>query len=193
MARLETWFPTAIYLEDNLFDNAQNLEWKTYCIQKTKDYKSGGDEWEGGTFTSHSSKYNLLEDAKFSPLINAVTLHVNKFVTMHNSFKKYECESAWFNLSYNNNFQEMHTHGESTLSAIYYVATPENSGKLVFEDPREPDMLPIKNITTRNFLSFVKVGYEPIEGQLIIFRSYLRHMVTVNKCQDPRISIAFNF
>ena len=87
----------------------------------------------------------------------------------------------------------MHTHNESTISAVYYISAPTGSGKLVFEDPREPDMLPIKNIPVRNELSFVKVGYEAKEGSLIIFRSYLRHMVTVGTNAEPRISVAFNF
>jgi uncharacterized protein (TIGR02466 family) len=76
---------------------------------------------------------------------------------------------------------------------VYYISAPEGSGKIVFEDPREPDMLPIKNIPSRNDLSYVKVGYEACEGTLLIFRSYLRHMVSLNLNTTPRISVAFNF
>jgi uncharacterized protein (TIGR02466 family) len=87
----------------------------------------------------------------------------------------------------------MHTHNESTISAVYYISAPPGSGKIVFEDPREPDMLPIRDIPDRNDLSYIKVGYEPQVGQLLIFRSYLRHMVTLNTSILPRISVAFNF
>jgi uncharacterized protein (TIGR02466 family) len=87
----------------------------------------------------------------------------------------------------------MHTHNESTISAVYYISAPAGSGKIVFEDPREPDMLPIKDIPDRNELSYAKVGYQAAEGSLVIFRSYLRHMVSLNNNIEPRISVAFNF
>jgi uncharacterized protein (TIGR02466 family) len=193
MPIVEKWFPTTIYQELNLFDHDQNELWKQYALEIEKTTQSGGIEWEGGTYTTHDSKYDIQKDPRFGPLIDAVTNHVYNYVRMHNSKQEYSCDTTWINISRENNFQEMHTHNESTISAVYYISAPPGSGKLVFEDPREPDMLPIKNISVRNELSFVKVGYEAQEGSLIIFRSYLRHMVTVGTNTDPRISVAFNF
>lgn len=193
MPTVEKWFPTTIYQESNLFSQEQNLLWKKHSLAIQQQIESGGDEWEGGTYTTHNTVYDVRHDAIFGPLVDAVSNHVHNYVKMHNSTKEYFCESAWLNISKTNTFQEMHTHNESTISAVYYISTPPGSGKLVFEDPREPDMLPIKDIAVRNDLSFVKIGYEATEGTLIIFRSYLRHMVTIGLNNEPRISIAFNF
>lgn len=193
MLKIEKWFPTTIYQETELFSHQQNLLWKNYCLDIQQQIASGGDEWEGGTYTSHNTRYDVRRDAVFGPLVDAVQNHVFHYVKLHNSTKEYFCESAWLNISGKNTFQEMHTHNESTVSAVYYISTPPGSGKLVFEDPREPDMLPIKDISNRNDFSFVKIGYEVNEGTLIIFRSYLRHMVTMGRNSQPRISIAFNF
>ena len=193
MARIEKWFPTTIYQETDLFSSNQNQQWRDYALEIQRTVVTGGDEWEGQTYTTHNTSYNVRDDKTFKPLLDAVSFHVNQYVKLHNSTRVYACESAWLNISTENNFQEMHTHNESTISAVYYIAAPTGSGKLVFEDPREPDMLPIKDIPNRNELSYIKVGYEPQVGQLLIFRSYLRHMVTLNTNKLPRISIAFNF
>lgn len=193
MAKIETWFPTTIYQETNLFSEETNLVWTNRALEIQNTVLTGGDEWEGKTYTTHNTIYSILKDPVFKPLIDSVTFHVNEYVKLHNSKKFYSCESAWLNISVKDNFQEMHTHNESTISAVYYISAPEGSGKIVFEDPREPDMLPIKDIFDRNEFSFIKVGYVPYPGTLLIFRSYLRHMVTLNTNILPRISIAFNF
>jgi uncharacterized protein (TIGR02466 family) len=193
MAKIEKWFPTTIYQETDLFSLQQNLEWEARSLDVQKLTPAGGDEWEGQTYTTHGTGYNIQKDTTFNPLIEAVSFHVNQYVKLHNSIRTYKCESAWLNISTQNNFQEMHTHNESTISAVYYISAPPGSGKIVFEDPREPDMLPIKDIPNRNDLSYIKIGYEPQVGQLLIFRSYLRHMVTLNTNTLPRISVAFNF
>ena len=193
MPIIEKWFPTVIYQEVDLFDKEQNNLWLSRSLDIQANTPSGGDEWEGNTYTTHGSTYNIIKDPMFGPLIDMVSNHVYQYVKLHNSKKEYFCESAWLNISTDRAFQEMHTHNESTISAVYYISAPSGSGKLVFEDPREPDMLPIKNIPVRNDLSYVKVGYQPTAGTLIIFRSYLRHMVTLGTNTDPRISVAFNF
>ena len=72
---------------------------------------------------------------------------------------------------------------------MYWVAAPVGSGKLIFEDPKEPDMLQIRDIKSRNSLSFTRIGYEAEERKILIFRSYLRHMVEPCKNKTPRMTI----
>lgn len=193
MAKIETWFPVTIYTEENLFPHEQNKVWKDYSIDLQTKVSSGGDEWEGGTYTTHSTPYELSKDPIFQPLVQKVTEHVQQYAILHNSSYEYRCLGGWLNISDSDNFQEFHTHNDSTISAVYYISAPPSAGKIVFEDPKEPDMLPLKNISQRNDLSFVKVGYQPVEGMLIIFRSYLRHSVLRSSMKDLRISAAFNF
>ena len=54
-------------------------------------------------------------------------------------------------------------------------------------------MLPIKEIKTTTELSFRTCSYQPEEGTLLIFRSYMRHMVEICKNDTPRITVALNF
>jgi hypothetical protein len=64
---------------------------------------------------------------------------------------------------------------------------------IVFEYPKEPDMKPLKDVKQKNNLSFTKISYPATEGGLVIFRSYMRHLVQPGINITPRISISMNF
>ena len=191
MAEIVQWFPTSIYSERNILSEKNNLEVLSTIYDLKKEIKSGGEDWQGGTYTSHD-RHNLVRDSRFKLLIDEVTEHVNIFAKEHNSEAKFKCHTAWFNIANKNNFQEYHYHAASTFSAVYYVQSPLGSGQLVFENPIQ-DMCPIEKIKERNDLSFIQIGYSPIERSLLIFRSYLRHMVKAEVFEGDRVSIAFNF
>jgi len=192
MAYIETWFPTAIYIQKKLFPKSVNEKWSNRILEIQKEVPSGGIDWEGKTYTTHTT-FDLKEDNIFDELISQVTDHVKEFAAAHNSTALYSCQHAWANVSIEGNYQEYHTHDGSVFSAVYYPKVPEGSGALLFEDPRLPDMLPIASIPERNNLSYHKVGYEAEEGMLVIFRSYLRHAVRAGSNKEPRISFALNF
>jgi uncharacterized protein (TIGR02466 family) len=97
------------------------------------------------------------------------------------------------NISKAGDYQEFHTHNANVFSAVYYVSAPEGSGRILFEDPKEPDMFPLKSIQKKNQLSYTRINYTPTPGLLLIFRSYLRHCVEPGTNTEPRISIALNF
>lgn len=192
MAQIETWFPTAIYLQKNLFSNNYNSLLSNRILEVKKTVPSGGEDWEGKTYTTHGN-FDIKKDSIFDELVAQVTEHVREFALAHNSTANYKCQHAWANVAEEGNFQEYHTHDGSVFSAVYYLKAPEGSGSILFEDPRLPDMLPIEKITDRNHLSYHKVGYEVEEGMLLIFRSYLRHAVRAGTNKEPRISLALNF
>lgn len=192
MANIELWFPTPIYIEKNLFPLVYNKNLEKEILTWPESIPSGGEDWEGGTYTTHIT-HDLSESKLFEPVIEAIQEHVNQFAHAHNSFYNYKMQHSWANISYPGNFQEYHTHDGSIFSAVYYVSVPTGSGNIIFEDPRMPDMLPLKEIKERNQLSYVKTGYSPAPGTLVIFRSYLRHCVQKGTNTDPRISLALNF
>jgi len=192
MPRVEMWFPVAIYTEDELFSKEQNDSWAQHVLNYKQTIPSGGDGWYGDTYTTHGT-FDILNDPVFEPLIASITNHVNNFAKMHGSTGSFKCDYAWVNIAESGNFQEGHTHNGNTFSLAYYITAPEGSGQIVFEDPKEPDMKPVKNITEKNMLSFTKTGVEPKQGSLVIFRSYLRHLVTPGTNTEPRISVSMNF
>ena len=54
-------------------------------------------------------------------------------------------------------------------------------------------MLPIEGIQTPTELSFRTCHYDPEERMLLIFRSYMRHMVEMCENDSPRITVGLNF
>tara|TARA_B100000989_G_C19440638_1_gene427167 strand:+ start:160 stop:765 length:606 start_codon:yes stop_codon:yes gene_type:complete len=85
-----------------------------------------------------------------------------------------------------------HQHGNSTISGAYYVRAPENSGDIVFYDPRPAPVYSHPNIDKPNILNAQVNGVNPREGALVLFPSYLDHSVNENLSNDERIVISFN-
>jgi len=192
MAEINLWFPTAIYTEKNILTEEEHKDLTEHVDKIKKDIPSGGTEWFGSIYTTFET-YDIVNDEKFSTLVDRVSYHVHEYARQHNSQETYNCNEAWFNESIEHQFQEFHTHANHIISAVYYLKTPEGSGDIVFRDPKPTDMYPIKNITEQNDLTFGATSYKPDENSLIIFRSYLPHMVKPGKNKTGRISVAFNY
>lgn len=192
MQKVEMWFPVAIYSAENIITAEQNELLKDHCLSIHKTVPPGGDEWVGGTYNTHQT-YDLNVDRQFDPVADAVSYHVHQFAKMHNCNGTYKNNYAWMNVANAGDWQEFHAHNANVFSAVYYVSAPAGSGRIVFEDPKEPDMFPLKSIRGKNQLSFSRINYTPKTGMLLIFRSYLRHLVEPGTNTEPRISIALNF
>jgi uncharacterized protein (TIGR02466 family) len=190
--KVEMWFPVAIYKETNLLTSDQNKDLFNHSLELRKTVPNGGSEWYGDTYNTHDT-LDLTNDSKFFPLLDNIQDHCHNFASMHGSTAKYKITGAWLNINEQGTFQEFHTHNNAIFSCVYWVAAPEGSGQLIFEDPKEPDMLQVKSIKEKNPLSFTRIGYAAEEGSLLIFRSYLRHMVEPCNNTTPRVSIAVNF
>ena len=96
--------------------------------------------------------------------------------------------SSWANVNEKGNWNFVHDHIGTDLSGVYYVKVPENSGEIVFFDPRKISVVdPVfQEDHPKAF------GYHLVEGTLLMFPSYLEHMVTPSESDETRISIAFN-
>lgn len=83
----------------------------------------------------------------------------------------------WFNAMGPGQRTSLHSHEEDDelLSAVYYVAVPEQSGDLVLH------------------AGAARVTIAPEPGLMVLFPPYLEHEVTENRGDGLRLSIAFNF
>jgi len=189
--RLETWFPTSIYVVENILTSSENLILENNIDRISRNIKNQSNNWKCNTVTSINS-CDLINNPVFSPLKDLVELYTIEYANLLGSKHIYRCKEMWFNINHPGSFQEYHYHAGSTISAIYYVSVPEGSGNIIFENPVEPDMLPLKNCENNTY-NFKTVEYVPKEGTLLVFRSYLRHMVAMGTNSSPRISLAFNF
>jgi uncharacterized protein (TIGR02466 family) len=108
-----------------------------------------------------------------------------------------ECDvaitSAWVNI--NDSRQCMnsdHIHGD-VFSGVFYLKAPEESGKLVLQNPAINRMWSGCSLASqKNQFTGESIRIEPIEGDIILFPSYLPHSVETNNHDEERISISFN-
>ena len=99
---------------------------------------------------------------------------------------------AWANVNRRGDFNRPHTHPGSTWSGTYYVDNGMTSGEeettpLSLWDPCQGRANTFFPITVPEV---VYVAPEP--GLMVLFPSYIPHMVNPHRGSDTRISIAFN-
>ena len=97
----------------------------------------------------------------------------------------------WANVNEPNDYNMQHNHVPSHISGVYYVRVPEGSGRIKFFDERrirtlaEPDSSPVE-ITASEHV------FDPKPGMMLLFPSWLDHLVGQNRSNEVRISISFN-
>jgi len=126
---------------------------------------------------SDSSVNSLFEDTQFLFDVGSESESFLKKITKFFEEENLKIKDIWTHIHQPLESTNTHNHGPfpRNFSFVFYVKTPVNSGKLVFSLESQP----IKSIF-------------PIEGNLIIFPSWLPHFVTKNLSDDTRISISGN-
>ena len=114
------------------------------------------------------------EDYPFEPLPNSETEKL--FKTIKNQFKEYNVE-MWVHMHHPLESTTIHHHGMDGLSFAFYAKVPQNSGIFV--------VMPAGN-------GGPSIPIPPIEGSLILFPSWVQHMVTKNLSKELRICISGN-
>jgi uncharacterized protein (TIGR02466 family) len=188
---IQMWFPTSIYVEENIVSDEENDSFITEIEKLKSKITVGGRNWNTDVYNTCDT-YDLRKNKILKNLCKKIEEHTNIFANSFNSQHNYKITDCWFNYYNKNDFQETHHHANSIFSAVYFFSNPTNSGKLSFENPIEPDMLPLKNITEINNLNCLGCDYTPAPKTLIIFRSNIRHMVSRGNNIEPRITAAFN-
>ncbi len=100
--------------------------------------------------------------------------------------------TAWANVNRNGEFNAVHVHPGSTWSGTYYVDSGDptdsaNGTRLQLFDPCQG-----RSTTFLAALLPHSVFIRPRQGLMILFPSYVPHMVFPHAGAGPRISIAFN-
>ncbi len=142
----------------------------------------------------HSKDFNLKdkEPQNFIKIISRQIENLVREMDWDTKNQKTKITSMWAIINKGGAANARHHHGNSTISAAYYVRAPENCGDIVFYDPRPAPVYshPISN--KPNSLNAMVNSISPIEGLLVLFPSYLDHSVNENLSNKERIVISFN-
>ena len=138
---------------------------------------------------------NTIPDLK-QDIENHCERFVRKYLTVKDNAQFY-LQNSWCNIHGPNEESQIHYHGNSLLSGVYYPILPKNSGDIAFHK---------SSIYTNTFHQSIKLDYEENtevnasqyeiavnEGTIVIFPSHLEHSVQKNNSDQLRYSIAFNF
>ena len=123
-----------------------------------------------------------------SPNINSVLNDMN----WDTSRQTVKISSMWAIINIGGASNSRHHHGNSDISAAYYVRAPKNCGEIVFYDPRPAPVYSHPLSIKPNSLNAMVNTISPVEGGLVLFPSYLDHSVNTNISNEERIVISFN-
>jgi uncharacterized protein (TIGR02466 family) len=186
---IEAWFPTAIYSAVIDYSDMQDLINTAYAIRESNP---SDHQWNCDTYSSIG--YDLNNDLRLISVASIIKEHVVEFAKEHGVLGS-ECylKEGWFNISSTGNYQEYHVHQNCHFSSVFYLKTPPDCGNIVFKNPTaDIDMCkpPLHQVTQFNFET---ASYEASVGKLLIFRSFVQHMVLKNRSNEDRISLAMNW
>tara|TARA_R100001015_G_C4579733_1_gene136440 strand:- start:202 stop:762 length:561 start_codon:yes stop_codon:yes gene_type:complete len=111
-------------------------------------------------------------------------LRIKDHVKLHN---------YWFNVNGKGSFNRPHNHFGAIVSGVYYIDTPQDSGKLIFKNTYPVHEYYGLNIDGFNQYNSTEWNIQPKENLCVLFPSYLTHYVESNLSNKDRISISFNY
>lgn len=100
--------------------------------------------------------------------------------------------NMWAIINYKGSFNQKHHHGNSDLSAAYYLSAGKDCGNIVFYDPRPAPTFKHPIAKKANILNASINSVTPEEGLLVLFPSYVEHSVSPNLSNEKRVVISFN-
>ena len=171
------------------------------CLAISEDDEAGQDWCEKNDFPGYTS-YASLTDLDwrfpiFKDLVTALDSHVAEFakdLDFDLDGKTITLDSLWINILPYGGIHTAHIHPHSIISGTTYVAMPDGTSAIKFEDPRLAMMMaaPPRKKTARDELrSFFYA--QPKVGEILLWESWLRHEVPMNMSEDDRISVSFNY
>ena len=199
---LSTLFATRLY-RARLADRGavDQDELLASCISIAEDDEAG-QEWckrEGYPgYTSYASLSDLpWRFPIFAAVKDALDAHVAAFAgDLHFDLGggRLALEDLWINVLPEGGIHTAHIHPHSVISGTTYVAMPDGTSAIRFEDPRLPMMMAAPTRTKdapEDLRQFVYVT--PDVGDVLLWESWLRHEVPMNMAEEERISVSFNY
>tara|TARA_A100001011_G_scaffold338776_1_gene369801 strand:+ start:1853 stop:2455 length:603 start_codon:yes stop_codon:yes gene_type:complete len=192
MSKPNLLFPTPIWtiqLENYKIINEQMYDY-IKLAQKNDELGTNKSNIKGW----HSKDFNL-SDKEIMNFINLILPSIEKLMDDMSWDKVKQIakiNNMWAIINTGGAANLRHQHGNSTISGAYYVRAPQNSGDIVFYDPRPAAVYSHPNVKNPNLLNAQVNGISPKEGALVLFPSYLDHSVNENISNEERIVISFN-
>ena len=176
-------------------------EMEQSCLVIAEDDEAGQEWCEENGYAGYTSYASLSDLAWrfpiFKDLVKVLDKHVAEFakdLAFDLGDKKLKLDSMWINILPEGGIHTSHIHPHSVISGTTYVAMPEDTSAIKFEDPRSAMMMaaPTRLKDAREEMrQFIYV--RPNVGDVLLWESWLRHEVPMNMAEEERISVSFNY
>jgi uncharacterized protein (TIGR02466 family) len=201
MSKISALFPTHLYRADKAAGQALNAGLEVAAVSLSRD-DGAGLKWCAKHGYPGYTSYASLNDLSwripaFRKLERILDRHAASFArALHWDLKggKPKCDSLWVNVMPEGGHHTSHIHPNAVISGTYYVKVPPGAGPIVFEDPRLALMMaapPRKASAPAEFKAHI--SQTPHPGTLLLWESWLRHEVPLNRAEGERISVSFNY
>jgi len=203
MATMKSLFVTRVYRHElgGARDRGLIAELERSAVSIASE-DAAGQAWSAangyGGYTSYASLTDLtVRDPVFADLEALIAPHVAAFARecdLDLGGRKLVLDSIWINVLEPGGYHTAHIHPHSVVSGTVYVSIPEGASAIRFEDPRLAMMMaapPRRSKAREDNRTFVSM--EPKPGTLLLWESWLRHEVPMNRADSERISVSFNY
>jgi len=191
---IERFFPTLIGYYDNPHHDLFEKDLINRCFELERNTQKGGDGWLSDTTYNTQGTLEIWNDKKFKGINEFILEKITEYnneIGLLNDCVNQTPRDSWFNIYRKGDFQEYHAHGNSIISAIYFIKADDKSAKLYFKSPFQDQLAP--EYKGRNADTWERIFYNAVPGRLLVFRSYLEHCVEMQKDKELRITSAYNF
>jgi uncharacterized protein (TIGR02466 family) len=201
MATIENLFVTRLYRGEIGHDDGLLPEIDQACRSLAVDDTAGIRWCRKNGYPGYTS-YASLDDLPwrfpvFKALARQLDRHAAAFardLALDLGGRKLVLDSLWVNVLPEGGAHASHIHPHSVISGTLYVAMPKGAAALKLEDPRSGRMMahpPRKSAAPRELQTFVSVATSP--GDVLLWESFVRHEVPMNRSAEERISVSFNY
>ena len=203
MTSISSLFVTRLYRADlaELGKGVDPAELESACLSIAEDDAAGQRWCEKHGFPGYTS-YSSLADLPwrmpvFKTLVKALDAHVAAFakdLAFDLGKRRLTLDSLWINILPEGGLHTAHIHPHSVVSGTTYVAMPDGTSAIRFEDPRLPMQMaapPRKKKAREELRNFVSLA--PSVGEVLLWESWLRHEVPMNMAEGDRVSVSFNY
>ena len=178
-------------------------EEKQRLLEAIYDVRRGDEQGEARSssnyhagYTSYFSRSNLSGLEPFRELAAFITDKANKYAEhMRFDLQSYRLlmTTLWININPKFSYHADHIHPYSHISGVFYVSCSEDSGDIVFKDPRPVRTMAMPPTTESTKENTDVITLHPQEGKLLLFPAWLTHGVEQNTTDTDRVSMSFNF
>ena len=171
------------------------------CLSIAEDDEAGQDWCDQNDFPGYTSYASLTDLPWRFPIFADIVKQLDDMVAAFANELAFDLaggklvlEDLWINILPEGGIHTAHIHPHSVISGTTYVALPEGTSAIRFEDPRLQMMMaapPRRKDAPEGLKQFVSV--RPKVGDVLLWESWLRHEVPMNMAEDDRISVSFNY